>query len=68
MEGEDFSSTDLNLAAEDSLLVGQVADLTPVDGSESARASNIHHRKLQVRVCDVLEYNTNIQNAYTSED
>ena len=66
MEGEDFSSTDLNLAAEDSLLVGQVADLTPVDGSESARASNIHHRKLQVRVCDVLEYNTKCMRIHIS--
>ena len=50
MEGEDFSSTDLNLAADDSLLVGQVAELTPVDGGEPARASNLHHRKLQVHM------------------
>jgi len=44
MVGEDLSSTDLHLANSDTLLVGQVAELTPTDRS----ASRLHNRKLQV--------------------
>ena len=49
MDGEDFSSTDLHLAANDSLLVGQVAEMTPVEGQDPNRAASVHHRKLQVQ-------------------
>ena len=48
MEGEDMSSTDLHLAANDSLLVGQVAEMTPIEVQDMNRAANIHNRKLQV--------------------
>ena len=43
-----MSSTDLHLAANDSLLVGQVAEMTPIEGQDMSRAANIHNRKLQV--------------------
>jgi len=46
--GEDFSSTDVHLAVGDSLLVGQVADMTEVDPNDTLAAHNLHHRKLQL--------------------
>ena len=48
MHGEDFSSTDLHLAADDTLLVGQVAEMTPIEGQDPNKAASVHHRKLQV--------------------
>lgn len=50
MAGEDLSSTDLHLANGDTLLVGQVAELTQFDPSDANAASRLHHRKLQVIV------------------
>ena len=52
MEGEDMSSTDLHLAGNDSLLVGQVAEMTQVNPKDLARG--IHHRKLQVGFLTVI--------------
>ena len=47
MMGEDLSSTDLHLACNDKLLVGQVAEMAAIDPSDTlARAR--HLRKLQV--------------------
>ena len=49
MEGEDLSSTDLHLACNDSLLVGQVAEITELDESGYPQNNHQHQRKLQVR-------------------
>ena len=49
MAGEDLSSTDIHLACNDSLLVGQVAEITQVDPNDNLATSRVHHRKLQVR-------------------
>jgi len=43
MAGEELSSTDLHLANGDTLLVGQVSELTQIDV-----ANHSHMRKLQV--------------------
>jgi len=48
MVGEDLSSTDLHLANGDTLLVGQVAELTQIDPNDVNSASRLHIRKLQV--------------------
>ena len=48
MQGEDLSSTDLHLACNDTLLVGQVAEITHVDAGDADAASRLHNRKLQV--------------------
>ena len=48
MSGEDLSSTDLHLACNDTLLVGQVAEITQVDPNDNLATSRVHHRKLQV--------------------
>jgi WD40 repeat protein len=48
MSGEEFSSTDLHLACNDTLLVGQVAELTQVDPNDVDSANQLHQRKLQV--------------------
>ncbi len=53
MAGEDLSSTDLHLACGDTLLVGQVAELTQVDPGDSDATSRIHNRKLQVSMCGI---------------
>ncbi|ESN91770.1 hypothetical protein HELRODRAFT_96420 [Helobdella robusta] len=45
MKGDEFSSTDLHLANGDTLLVGQVAELEPVDVVDGNR---VHQRRLQV--------------------
>ena len=52
MVGEDLSSTDLHLANGDTLLVGQVAELTQTDRS----AGPLHSRKLQVSIWQILLY------------
>ena len=46
MEGEDLSSTDIHLACNDTLLVGQVAEITEVDANGNSPQN--HQRKLQV--------------------
>ena len=48
MRGEELSSTDLHLANGDTLLVGQVAELEPVDLNETSSSNKVHHRRLQV--------------------
>ena len=50
MSGEDLSSTDLHLACNDALLVGQVAEITQVDPNDNLATSRVHHRKLQVAI------------------
>lgn len=51
MEGETLSTTDLHLAANDTLLVGQVAEAVRVHaGDVDTINRRSHHRKLQVRV------------------
>ena len=49
MSGEELSSTDLHLACNDTLLVGQVAEITQVDPNDNLATSRVHHRKLQVK-------------------
>ncbi len=49
MTGEDLSSTDLHLACNDTLLVGQVAEMSEIDPSDVDYSSRVHNRKLQVR-------------------
>jgi len=44
--GENFSSTDLHIAGNGTLLVGQVAELTQID--EPSAANQLHNRKLQI--------------------
>jgi len=48
MVGEDLSSTDLNLANGDTLLVGQVAEVEQVDSLDASAANRPYYRKLQV--------------------
>ena len=48
MSGEELSSTDLHLACNDSLLVGQVAEMSHIDPSDTEYSSRVHNRKLQV--------------------
>ena len=50
MAGEDLSSTDLHLAAGDTLLVGQVAEMTQVDPHDTLATTRVHNRKLQVSI------------------
>lgn len=49
MAGENLSSTDLHLACNDTLLVGQVAEMTQIDPTDTMATNRLHHRKLQVR-------------------
>ena len=49
MAGENLSSTDLHLACNDTLLVGQVAEMMPIDPNDPMAANRLHNRKLQVR-------------------
>ena len=48
MLGEDFSSTDLHLANDDTLLAGQVAELTQFHPTDVDVAQRSHVRRLQV--------------------
>ena len=48
MYGEDLSSTDLHLACNDSLIVGQVAEMAQVDPGDTLAGSRVNLRKLQV--------------------
>jgi len=48
MAGEELSSTDLNLANGDTLLVGQVAEVEQVDSLDASAANRPYYRKLQV--------------------
>jgi len=50
MAGENLSSTDLHLACNDTLLVGQVAEMTQIDPNDTMATNRLHHRKLQVIV------------------
>ena len=46
--GENFSSTDLHIAGNGTLLVGQVAELTQIDPNDPTATTHLHNRKLQV--------------------
>lgn len=48
LQGEEVSSTDLHLAAGDSLIVGQVAEYTSLDPVDGTMSSNLLSRKFQV--------------------
>ena len=49
MEGENLSTTDLHLAANDTLLVGQVAEAVKVLPNDVSTINRrVHNRKLQV--------------------
>ena len=48
MAGDDMSTTDLHLACNDTVLVGQVAEMTQVDSQDVDADKRMHHRKLQV--------------------
>ena len=49
MTGEDLSSTDIHLACRDTLLVGQVAEMSQIDPSDTEYSHRVHNRKLQAR-------------------
>ncbi len=48
MTGEELSSTDLHLACNDTLLVGQVAEMSEIDPNDTEYSHRVHNRKLQV--------------------
>ena len=50
MSGEELSSTDLHLACNDTLLVGQVAEMSQIDPSDTEYSHRVHPRKLQVKL------------------
>jgi len=50
MTGNDLSSTDLHLAGGDSLLVGQVADIAPVEDNTLPATPPLTPRVLQVNL------------------
>ncbi|CAD5125830.1 DgyrCDS14032 [Dimorphilus gyrociliatus] len=48
LQGEEVSSTDLHLAAGDSLIVGQVAEYTSLDPVDGTMSGNLLSRKFQI--------------------
>ena len=50
MIGEDLSSTDLHLACNDTLIVGQVAEMAQVEPGDTLAHSRVNLRKLQVSI------------------
>ena len=48
MNGENLSSTDVHLACNDTLMVGQVAEMSQVDPTDTLGGARVQNRKLQL--------------------